>query len=204
MTYKNKKRQIKELTGFGQEMIKDSKMKLIFITVILIISFLTGIIIAAKTHSSYEHFENFGIVDIRTGGLTTTFFTRLMSMLLIALILFGCSFTIYTLPIALIFLAYRSYLLGLNICLMVVIYGLPGVIVTLIVALPCQLLALVALTLFYILMFKTNKDFKSFGGCKVKNQKMKLILVVIIILFAICIVESILLTLFSAKVILVI
>ena len=118
MTYKNKNRQVKELTAFGQEMIKDSKFKLISISVILFISFLTGIIIAAKTHSGYEHFENFGIVDIRTGGLTTTFFTRLLSMLLIALILFGCSFTIYTLPIAVIFLAYRSYLLGLNISLM--------------------------------------------------------------------------------------
>ncbi len=204
MTYKNKNRQLKELTGFDQEIIKDSKIKLIFITVILFISFLTGIIIAAKTHSSYEHFENFGIVDIRTGGLTTTFFTRLLSMLLMTLILFGCSFTIYTLPIAVIFLAYRSYLLGLNISLMIVIYGLPGVIVTLMVALPCQLLALAVLTLFYILMFKTNKDFKSFGGCKIKNQKMKVILTAILVMLTICVLESILLTLFSAKVILVI
>lgn len=204
MTNKHKNRQLKDELKFCFDILKESKVKVIVISVVTLIALLTGIIIAARTHSAYASLDNFGVIDVRTGTLTTSFFTRLLSMFFIALILLGCSFTIYTFPIGLLFIAYRAYLLGLNICLMIVFYGFSGVIVTVIVAFPCQLIALALLCLFYILMTKTVKDYKCFGGSKVPNQRMKIIVCGFLSLFVICVCEALLLTLFSARVILVI
>ena len=118
--------------------------------------------------------------------------------------MFLCSFSPYLFPLAVILIAYRAYLLGLNVCLMIIFYGLSGVVISIIIALPCQLLVLIVLALFNILMSKTMKDLKCFGKCKVPKQKTKLIACAGICLVGLCIIESLLLIMFSAKVILVI
>ena len=204
MTNKNKNRQIKELGSFIFEEIKVNKFIFIIFIVISIITLFTGIIVAAKTHSSIMINENFGLVDMTTGGLTTTFFTRLLSMLFMVLILFGCSFTIYVVPISIIFISYRCYLLGLNICLMIINYGFSGALISIIIAFPCQLLAIGVMILFYITMLKTNKDYRAWGGCRTPFQRLKILLITVIVLLLLCLLESLLLALFSAKVILVI
>ena len=114
MTYKNRNRQLNDIKNFACDMLKECKLKVIILSAIIIITFLTGIIIAAKTHSSYENLDSYGIVDVRTGTLTTSFFSRLFSMLFVALIMFLCSFSPYLFPLAVILIAYRAYLLGLN------------------------------------------------------------------------------------------
>ncbi len=204
MTNKNKNRQIRELGNFIFESIKINKFMLIIFLVISIITLFTGIIVAAKTHSSIMANDNFGLVDITTGGLTTTFFTRLLSMMFMVLILFGCSFTIYVVPISIIFISYRSYLLGLNICLMIINYGFSGALISIIVAFPCQLIAIGVMILFYVTMLKTNKDYKAWGGCRTPYQRLKILIITIIVLLLLCLLESLLLAIFSAKVILVI
>ncbi len=204
MTNKNKNRQIRELGNFIFESIKINKFMLIIFLVISIITLFTGIIIAAKTHSSIMANDNFGLVDITTGGLTTTFFTRLLSMMFMVLILFGCSFTIYVVPISIIFISYRSYLLGLNICLMIINYGFSGALISIIVAFPCQLIAIGVMILYYVTMLKTNKDYKAWGGCRTPYQRLKILIITIIVLLLLCLLESLLLAIFSAKVILVI
>lgn len=204
MTYKSKNRQFKEEARFAFDILKESKIKAVIVSVVVLIALLTGIIVAARTHTAFASIDNYGIIDVKTGTLTTTFFTRFFSMLFIGLILLGCSFSVYLFPIGVVFIAYRAYLLGLNICLMIVHYGFSGVIVTIIVAFPCQLIALALMCLFFILMSKTIKDFKCFGGCRVPKQRMKIIICGLLCLLIICIFESLLLLLFSAKVILVI
>ena len=204
MTNKNKNRQIRELGNFIFESIKINKFMLIIFLVISIITLFTGIIVAAKTHSSIMANDNFGLVDITTSGLTTTFFTRLLSMLFMVLILFGCSFTIYVVPISIIFISYRSYLLGLNICLMIINYGFSGALISIIVAFPCQLIAIGVMILYYVTMLKTNKDYKAWGGCRTPYQRLKILIITIIVLLLLCLLESLLLAIFSAKVILVI
>ena len=204
MTNKNKNRQFKEITNFVIEMLKECRIKTIILSLIVVIAFLTGIIVAARTHSSFSISDGYGIIDVKSGTLTTSFFTRLLSMLFVALILLGCSFFKFLFPIGAIFLAYRAYLLGLNICLMIILYGSSGVIVTILIALPCQLIAILLLGLFYILMSKTINDYKCFGGTRITKQKTILIMYTIILVFALCIVESLLLCLFSARVILII
>ena len=204
MTNKNKNRLFNDFTNFIFENVKINKFLLIIISIITFIAFLTGIIVGAKTHSNIIDSDNFGVVDITTGGLTSTFFTRLLSMFFIMLILLGCSFTIYLLPIGIIFIVYRGYLLGLNICLMIVKFGFSGTLISIITAFPCQLIALAIMILFFAIMYKTNKDYRCWGGCRTSHQRLKIVLTTILSLFIICILEALLLALFSAKVILVI
>jgi len=205
MTKFNKKRKVFQEFGFVSDLIKESKIKIFIISTIVLIAFLTGIIVAIKTKVNYDNLNNLGVVCFKKGGIiNTSFFTRFLSMLLIILICFGCSFSKYLFPIASLFLAYRGYLLGVNICLIFAINGIGGIITSLLIIFPCQIIALVLLTLFYILMCKTQRDYCLFGSSRVSNQKLKLFLSVLIALLLICFIESILLAIFSPRVILVI
>ena len=205
MTTKNKKRIFKDVSNFVLETIKDCKLKTIIVFTVSTIALLTGIIVAIRTHNNYSISNDFGVVDITSNSVSvSTFFTRLLSMCLVFLVLFGSAYNRYTFIIGIVFLAYRAYLLGLNVCLMIVFYGFSGVVVSVIVAFPCQLITLAILGIFFILMSKTFVDYRAFGGCRIPRQKTKLVVITLILLLSICIIESILLTLFSAKIILVI
>ena len=125
-------------------------------------------------------------------------------MLFIVVICFGCSFSKWLTPLASLFLAYRGYLLGINICVIMAVGGVGGIVTSIIVVFPCPLIALALLSLFYFLISKTNRDLKLFGRCRVSNQRFKIIVFVIVSLIVVCLIESLLLALFSPKVILVI
>lgn len=203
MTIKNKNRQLKQSFGFAFDMVKESKIKVIIIAAVILITFLTGIIVALKTKADYSTLERLGVVCFGRNGVNTSFFTRILSMILIALVCFGCSFTDYLLPVAVLFLAYRGYLLGVNICLIIAVNGIGGIIFSILIVFPCQIIALAILSLFYILLSKTNKDKRCFGRARVPNQKMKIFIIVLVILVLICLLEALLLVIFSPKVILV-
>ena len=204
MTKFNKNRNLFKNYSFSFDLMKESKLKIIILSAIVLIAFLTGIIVAIKTKASYNDLNNLGVICFGKGGvINTSFFTRFLSMIIIALVCFGCSFSDYLLPLAILFLAYRGYLLGVNICLIIGINGFGGIIVAILIVFPCQLLALAVLSLFYIMMSKTNKDYKHFGGCRVPKQKTKIILIALVALILVCFVEALLLAIFSPKVILV-
>ena len=205
MTKKSKNRNFGILFNSFIELAKDCKFRLIIISTLCLILILTGLIVAIKTSSNYNVNDNFGVVDISSNEVSnSTFFLRLFSIILIFGILLGCSFSKYLSPIALIFLLYRSYLLGLNLTLMVIVYGISGVVVSIIIVLPCQLLILASLILFYSILSKTNCDIKGFGGCKYPKQRARVIVIAGIVLLALCLCESLLLVIFNAKIILVI
>ena len=169
MTNKNKNRFFKDIFEFVLDCVKACKIKTIIILVLMVIALITGIIVAVRTKDSYSISDSFGVVDISSNGVnSSTFFTRLLSMLLVFAILLGSSYNNYTFAIGLIFLGYRAYLLGLNLCLMIVFYGFSGVVVSVIVAFPCQLLTLVVLSIFFITMSRTFCDQRNFGGT-IKN-----------------------------------
>lgn len=205
MTKFNKKNGLFSRYNFMFDLIKESKLKLIIFSTFIFIAFLTGIIVAVKTKACYYDLGKLGIVCVTKGGIiNTSFFTRFLSMLFVALVCFGCSFCKYLFPLSVLLLSYRGYLLGVNICLIISVNGMAGVIVALLIALPCQLLALGTLLLFYVLMSKTNKDCSKWGGCKVPSQKLKIVLMSLSAILAICLIESLLIALFSPGVILVI
>lgn len=204
MTKKNKNFAIKDIKDFIFESIKLCKIKSAILLLFALITFLTGIIVAIKTHKSWGTSDGMGIINTKTGALTSSFFTRLLSMMFVYLILLGCSFHHMLFPIAVIFLSYRGYLLGLNITLMIIFYGFSGAIISILVALPCQLFAILSLMIFYILMHRTSKDYACYGGSRYLGQRTKISLSFVCVLMLICLIESFLLFMFSAKIILVI
>ena len=204
MTKNNKNIVIKQAQDFVISSLKECKLRTIIMGVSIVIMFITGIIVAARTHSDFGTIENFGVYDIRTGGLSSTFLTRLFSMFFVYLVMFGCSFFDFLFPIAVILISYRSYLLGLNILYMIIFYGFSGVLLSVIIAFPCQIVILLLLALFYILLARTTKDKKCFGSYQISRQREKICLICALALFVVCLCESLLLFLFSAKVILVI
>ena len=197
MTAKNKNRQVKNHFGFIFDVIKVSKFKLILIGAISLIALLTGVFIAIKTASFYG--DRYSFLKF-----SFTFWGRLLSMLLVALICFGCGFTKWLFPIALLMLGYRAYLLGLSIALIIVANGLSGVVISIIVVLPCQLFALIALSIMYILLNRLNKDESWCGGGSVIKQRIKVLVIVVIALLVISLLETFLLNIFSPTIILIV
>ncbi len=205
MTRKYKNRNFKNYFDFIIELLKERKIAMLVFFTFMLIAFITGIIVATKTRNSYTINDNFGVVNINSNSVSaSTFFTRLFSMLLITLLLFGCSYTKFLSPIALLLLVYRSYLLGLYLCLMIALYGISGVIVSIIVAFPCQILSLIIMAIFYITMAKTLRENQCHGIYKTPKQKSKLLVLSLLLLLSICLCEELLLVIFSAKIILVI
>ncbi len=205
MTRKNKNRIFKDIYAFVIDLIKERKAIILIFSLFMLVAFLTGIIVGVKTHNSYIVSNNFGVVNISSNAVSaSTFFTRLFSMLLVTLLLFGCSYTKWFSPIALILLVYRSYLLGLYACLMIALYGVSGTIVSIIIMLPCQLLVLAVMLMVYVTLAKTWKDNRCYGIYKTQRQKTKILLTGLLLLLGICICEELIIVIFSAKVILVI
>lgn len=186
------------------EILKECKIKTIFLFCFSLIVFISGIIVAFKTKNSFIINDNYGVINISTGSLTSSFFTRFCSVLLLFSLLFAVSFLKWLYPLALVFVGYRAYLLGLNICLMIIKYGFSGALISLLIVLPCQLMILILLMLFYLTISKTNCDLLDFGGCKFPKQRTTILISFIILLVLILLIESILLLIFNAKIILVI
>lgn len=181
----------------------ESKIKFFITGFVMLVALLTGIIFAIKCFSGTgDVFNKYGVVDL-SNGLSSSFFSRLFSMILVMLLLFGFSFTKFCMPLALILIGYRTYLLGLNLTIMFICFGVPGMIVSIIIALPCQILALASLCIFYMLQCKCSRDFNCCGREHMR-RKLQLMLFCLVLLLIICILETLLLLLLSAKVILVI
>ena len=202
---KNKFRQFFYIKDFLCESLKENKIKTILIFSFSLLFFLVGIIIAVNT-GAYNPDNIFGYA-LKDGSfkiITSSFFSRMLSLILISAILFVLSLCKFLFPIGVLLIGYRAYLLGLNICFMIILYGLSGAILAFFIILPCHLLAIFVLSCFYISSLKTKKDFCNFGGYRYPKQKLFLFTTFFISILMICILESILLVIFSANVILVI
>ena len=180
---------------------KESRFKIIISLSLIFIAFLTGVFVAIKlitVVSDYclANFSN-GIL-----GSMSVFMSRLTSLVFIVGLLSLCSFTIFLIPVAEVILIYRAYLLGVNLLLMIMLHGISGIITAVIVVLPCQICMLVTLTIYYIVFLKINKNRKNFG--KAECNRGLFVLSFILILLCFNIIETILLYIFKANVILVI
>ena len=194
MTIKNKKRQNLSFVNNLKEITNISKWKIILYSVIIFIALLTGIIIAIKTSKESVYLEKYNLLDFGYG-----FWGRLFSTLFVTMVCFGSSFLPWLFPLALIIIGYRAYLLGIALCWIIICNSFMGVIFALFVILPCQLAVLAVITLLYLMLCKQRKEF-----CLDGRKRWVLLLIAVIILIALCVVESILFSLFSPDIILVI
>lgn len=198
-------RQFSPIKYFLFESLKFHKLKTLIIMLLCLLLFLTGVIVACKTGANNpDKIFGFAIKEGSFQIITSSFFTRLLSSLLIMLLLFAFSLNRFLFPLGLILLAYRSYLLGLNICFMILIYGFSGAILSIFIILPCHLICLAALSIFYVVSIRTRQDYCNFGGYRYPRQKLYIILGFFIVILLVSLIESIMLTILSVNVILVI
>ena len=196
MTTKNKKRHNFFLII---ESLKKCKLKLILIGIFIFIALITGIIVAAKVGAENQNIEKFDILSFGSN-----FWGRLFSMLLVALICFGCSFSKWLFPISLLFLSYRGYLLGVNITFIISSSGFSGVIAAILVIFPCQIIVLALMSAMYALLCKMRKE--CVGGCDNQSLKQRLLVMVVTLVFLVivCVLESVLFAIFSPNLILIV
>ncbi len=186
--------------------IKANKLKIILTLTFVLIAMCTGVFIAIKSNRAFElcQLTEISLGDFYSGFVASSsaFFSRSLSLCVNIVILTGLSFSVYLLPLAQILFVYRGYLFGLNFALIFIFYGIGGIFTAVIIVLPCQLLTLFVLIMFYFIFSRINNNCHKFGHCEC--NRFLFVLIGILILLLINLVETLLLFILNGKVILVI
>ncbi len=191
---------IGQVKFYLQDAFACSKYKILIFALIMLVFLIMGIVLGVSYNSETVILQDYGIVSFIETGKTTSFFMRILSVLLIMLMLFGFSFKGFLMPFALLILSYRAYLLGFNLCLLFLGFGLGGIILALLVILPCQL-AILAILIFYYCMCNNVHCKNQYCG---KGGMWKIFFIVLLVAAVICLVEALLLLIFNANIIIVI
>lgn len=188
------------LLGFFRE----SKVLILIMCVIVAIGLLTGVFVAIKSGITVATLSDFDISLSKCGGgiAFASVWERFFSVLINFAIILVASLSIFLLPLGFVVVAYRAYLVGFNVALMVCLFGVGGAISGIIVVVPCQILLLALEILFFVAMVK-NADCKKKYGRPCLNF-VGWLLVCLGVGFLLCLAEAILLFVFSATAILVI
>ena len=157
-----------------------------------------------SNNSSLSSLQEISLDDFKSGfvGSSSAFFSRTLSLSINVIILFGVSFVPFLFPLAEILIIYRGYLFGLNFALIFILYGLGGSLTAIVVILPCQLLTLFILIMFYLILSKINSNCRRFGGTDC--NRFLFLLFGFLLLVLVNLVETLLLYLLNGQVILVI
>lgn len=192
----------KDKSYMAEEIIKNSikknKLKCFAMIVIALIALLTGIIVAIRTRSISTFTQVLGDAENLND---TNFWLRFLSMAVVFSFVVIASLSPWLCPLALLFIAYRAFLMGGNITLLIILNGISGVVVGLLVVLPCQIISLLLFILFYLLLCEA-RSYKGCYGCeRRRNYSLMLVLFGMALIVAICLIESFLIGLLSPKVI---
>lgn len=187
--------------------LRVNKVRIFVLCFFIILGVLTGVFTAVKYLNGSElfNFNDYGISQFANGNIATTqlFFKRMLSYCCFLLILLVCSLAVFLFPIGCFVIIYRSYLLGLNITILVVCYGLGGILTGIIIILPIQLCMIIFACLFYC-MVRNRCLIKKKYGKAIGLNSILLFLIFVVLLSILNILETILLILFSGQVILII
>ena len=186
--------------------IKASKFRCLCVSFFVLLGLLTGIFLAIKSNSlgKLEFLCEFALGSFEDGtiGSVGVFFTRLFSLIFVLLILTLCAKFKFLCILGYALISYRAYLFGINFVMLLLLYGLSGIFIAIFVVLPCQLLSLLAFSIYYILSCKNYREIKLCGAPK--NQTLGILLAFLLVLFLINLLEVVLLLIFRANLILVI
>ena len=150
------------LLGFFRE----SKVLILLFCVISAIGILTGVLVAIKSGITLANIGDYGICISKCGNTIAfaTVWERFFSVTINFAIIFVASLSVFVLPLGFVVVAYRAYLVGFNVALMVCLFGVGGAISGIIVVVPCQILLLAIEILFCVAMVKNADCKKNMGG----------------------------------------
>lgn len=205
MMINNKEKRYPTIKYNISSFLYENKFFIIFLILVLVIGLLTGIFTGIKYCNGADvYFNDFSVCNFIEGklGSLSLFFSRMLSYEIVLLILFLSSFNVYLIPINLLIIAYRSYLLGLNLTVIILCYGLGGIFTAILIIFPCQLAIL-----FFMILYSSSSAqrcicIKRYGKVYKDNILTNLLLFTIIIT-TINIIETILLSILSSRIILV-
>jgi len=186
--------------------LRQNKWKVLVSVVCVLVAIFTGVFVAIKAHN------NFNLGSLREINLdsfysgvavsSSAFLSRTFSLLVNILILTGLAFVPALFVLAEVLLVYRGYLFGLNFALIFIFYGIGACVTAVVVVLPCQLMTLFVLLMYYIVFSKLNQNRKKFG--RSDCNRILFVVIAIVAVLLINLAETLLLCLLNGKVILVI
>ena len=186
--------------------IRENKWKIILTSLLVIVAIVFGVVVAVKADfaDTFKALQEINIKGFQDGFVASTsaFFARALSLIFNVILLFGFSFSPFLMIFAEVLLCYRGYLFGLNFALIFVFYGLGSMITAIVVILPCQILTLLALILFYCVVSKVNSNCKKYGSSDCNRATLFVLALIVVLLLDL--VETLLLFLLNGKVIMVI
>lgn len=186
------------------------KFLVLALSFFVLVALLTGIFTAVKNADNYSSvwFDNYNIIQFYNSEMGTweLFFSRFISYAICLIVIWICSLTIFLTPLSFAMLMIRAYLVGLNSCFMFILFGLSGILTTIIIIAPCQIISLVLLIVFMTIMLKRASNKRKFGSYCVNKEKSSFVifLIFLLLLTLVNFLETLLLYIFSTKIILVI
>lgn len=177
---------------------KGNKVFLIFLLVIAGVSLITGVFTAIKssnTITSYNIYDNLLVSFLKgDSSFLGYFFSRFFVTCLIILLMYLLSFSIFLMPLPILFLVYKAYILGVNSVVLILLFGISGIFNVVFVVLPCHLLILVCYVVAACLAMKRALVIKKYGRfCSPINSKKWFLFLIPI--FSICLLETVLINL---------
>lgn len=186
--------------------IKANKVKIFVTFIFVLIAIFTGVFIAIKANNARDlcNLREINLDNFRSGfsASSSAFFSRSFSLLVNILLLAVLTLSPFLFPLACVLFVYRGYLFGLNFALIFIFYGIGSMVTAVVVILPCQLLTLFVMIMFYNILQRMNTNCKKFG--RSDGNRMMFVLLSLLILILINLVETLLLCVLNGSVILVI
>lgn len=188
------------------EFWQKNKFWIILLGSLMLIALLTGIFTSIKLYNLDNdiNLDDYSVNTILNGNVYSFgyFLLRILSCLIIAGLLYLFSLSKFTYFLGLALIIYRAYLVTLNCTFIVIKLGVGGIISSLLIVLPCQLLFLFIMCVLFILFMNINKQKSQCGT--VDKSSLNLMLVLLLLFLVVDIVEIILLVIFKPTTILII
>ena len=175
------------------DLFKPIKWGFVIFASFILVGFILGMIYGFSNLSHISACDT-SIEKLMTGNLgsLTSLIYRFLSLVLILIILCLLSKSKWLMPIALILVFYRAYLLGINIAILLSCYGLSGIIMALIY-LPIDLCLIFVLVFCYLSLLRSCENY-------FKSKKQFLLICVLLLLIG-NVLLFLFLTLFSPSII---
>ncbi len=185
---------------------KTNKVKFFILLALIVVAMATGVFVAIKAKTNYTLYNLREInVDSFYSGVaasSSAFLSRSISLAVNVVVLVVLSFSPFLFPLASALFVFRAYLFGLNFALIFIFYGIGSLFTAVIIILPCGLITLFGLVMFYLVLERMNCNCKKFG--RADCNRLAFIFFGFLALMTINLVETILLVLLNGKIILVI
>lgn len=148
---------------------QQTKGRTIITLIIVLLCFIAGIVVFTSSPSCFPGDEYLlDYTGVKTG--ITAFLARTFSILVVMGLGYGLTIVIFTLPIAVLIIGFRGYLLGFNLSALCAGFGLSGLLDGMLIVLPCQICMLFCFR-FMLRLYQKHTQIASDSGRKAAEQK---------------------------------